>query len=944
MESNFYPRKNNILLFIAMLFFGSLHAQHFFVSPNGSSTGDGSSQAAPVNLARVKVLLKQHPTTVCVVYMADGTYPPFSLDATDSRTANAMAVYTAINPHRVVFQPYNTVNRASFQAIPDSIKSRILDATAKTKVMQIPLSAMGVTDTAQWPAQFTQKSLVSPRFYKDGVPLTMSRYPAIPDSNMTIKQVINKGVYRATPGGIFKYRNDRAKYWTKAITDGGLFLSGSWQTQFEMDVIKTQSVSLADSLITQSIGIYNGIGALPSGRLTPGTEPYSAINLVEEIAAEGQWAINFRTKMLYMWVPASGVISCAGNSQSPGIKATGVSNTQFTNIDVHGGSGNGIELQDCNNVQIDGAHISFMSGNGVKITGGASCIIQSCDIDSVGAGGIIVASDNFTTDQFNVTRSNHQIINNHIYSFAREAFLYSPAIDVSNAVGVYAAYNRIHDSPHVGILYGGNSNTLEYNEVFDVVKKYADMGAFYKVDMGTTFWLSRGNKLTHNYVHDALYADAFYNDNYSGGDSVNYNIVERVTMGLFNHYGYFSAFTNNIIVNTVYPVTTMTEPTTSASYSTHYNTLKTMWTNSAAYRAAYPELTDMVGSSGTNRAYTSKIWPSFIGCVFANNAGIFSNSNIDQMFNKDGTTNVAYCTTTGPIFTTWGAVFKNGIRYNTTTAGVYPFAVDTLKNRGLFNKTLGQDWHINRIGLHKDQWRTSLTNVNIPGMAPVLQLKDSSDNGFKTGGSVYLIMSYKFPNAANILSATYWMENGKAIAGMGIYKQVVSADSMVYRMKLTNPSAGTHTIYTIGNDGNGAWWQYSSNSVTFTITAPAKTSDSTVKLATANKFTEDSTTVARAVDSTRSADSSRLNAELTLFPNPANSQVNISYNPTAPEQNVNIVIYDMLGRMAIKKVSDFQAGPNVVTMSLGNMPNGNYLLVLQTAHGAVITRRFVINR
>ena len=61
----------------------------------------------------------------------------------------------------------------------------------------------------------------------------------------------------------------------------------------------------------------------------------------------------------------------------------------------------------------------------------------------------------------------------------------------------------------------------------------------------------------------------------------------------------------------------------------------------------------------------------------------------------------------------------------------------------------------------------------------------------------------------------------------------------------------------------------------------------------------------------------RLNAELTLFPNPAKSQINLSYNPSAPEQNVNIVIYDMLGRMAMKKVADFQAGPNVVTMSTG---------------------------
>jgi hypothetical protein len=349
----------------------------------------------------------------------------------------------------------------------------------------------------------------------------------------------------------------------------------------------------------------------------------------------------------------------------------------------------------------------------------------------------------------------------------------------------------------------------------------------------------------------------------------------------------------------------------------------------------------MVGTSGTNRAYTSKIWPSFVGDVFANNAGIFSNANIDQMFNKDGTTNAVYCQTTGPVFTTWGTVFKNGIRLNAKTTPIYNFSLDSVKNIGAFNKTLGRDWHINRIGLHKDQFRTSLTGLTIQGIDPVMNLRDSSDNGYKTGGSVYLIMGFKFPNAANILSAGYWMENGKPITGMSIAKRVVAYDSVAYVLRWTNPSAGTHTITVKGNDG--AYWEYLSNSVAFTVTAAAKTSDSTVKLATANKFTEDSTAAARA-DSAKAADSSRLNAELTLFPNPAKSQINLSYNPSAPEQNVNIVIYDMLGRMAMKKVTDFQAGPNVVTMSLGNMPNGNYLLVIQTAHGAAITRRFVINR
>src|SRR6267378_3362644 len=106
MKSNFYSSKNYTLLFTAMLFFGSLRAQtlHFFASPNVSSTGDGSSMAAQVNLARVSVLLKEHLTQPCTVYLTNGAYPAFSLDATDSRIAAAPVVYTSMTAHGVVFQ------------------------------------------------------------------------------------------------------------------------------------------------------------------------------------------------------------------------------------------------------------------------------------------------------------------------------------------------------------------------------------------------------------------------------------------------------------------------------------------------------------------------------------------------------------------------------------------------------------------------------------------------------------------------------------------------------------------------------------------------------------------------------------------------------------------------------------------------------------------------
>jgi hypothetical protein len=934
------PKIYTFLLSV-LLGFNGLRAQnlHVYVSPGGSSTGEGSTVSSPVNLQRARAVVRAHPSQACIVYLANGNYPAFSLDATDKRTGSSPVVYTSSQRYGAVFQPENTINRSLFQAIPDSIKSRIVDATAKTKVMQIPLKALGIADTTAWPAFSLIANIKSPKFYKDGIPLPMSRYPA-GEGTMPMKKVVNKGSGNSVPGGSFNYADGRTKYWLKAVADGGVYLSGNWQAQFEMDVIKTSSISTADSLITQSIGILNGLGAQPYGRLVSGQEPYYALNLVEEIAAEGQYSVNFKTKMLYMWVPSSGNITCGGDSRIPAISATQADNTWFMNMAVHGGSGNGIELHNCNNVLIAGTHIDYCSGNAVTITDGTNCTVQSNDIDSVGAGGVIISSSNFTADQFNVKLSRHKVINNHIYSFAREAFLYSAAVNVQSAVGTYVAYNRIHDCPHVGVLYGGNSNVLEYNDVFDVVKKYADMGAFYKVELGQ-LWLSRGNKLSHNYVHDALPAVAFYTDNYSSGDSTNYNIVAHVQGGFFTHMGYFNAYANNIVVNTQYPVTSQVETTASSLFSTHYNALKTIWTNSAAFRAAYPECADMVGSASPKWGYTSRIWPSFTGCVFTANPGILSNSNIDMLFNKDGTTNLTYAQTS-TVFTTLNTVWQQNIRLNGARLyPIAPFNLDSLKVLKAFGMTAGTDWHINRIGLHKDSYRTNISATRIPECDPVITLKNASNNNYQTPGVITLTMGIKFPNAANVIPTTYWYDNGKIITGLYIQKKVVAYDSVAYIAQWTNPSAGSHSVYVTGKDSD--YWQYNSNTVGFSLTAVKAAKDSVIATATsARRLSSDSTL---ASDSAKAADSERLQATaLSIFPNPASAQLNVVYTREAGQTNGEILVYDMLGRVMLKRNTQFQTGPNQVTLYLNALPTGNYVLILQPQAGATLSRRFVITR
>ena len=1015
---------------------------NIFVSPNGDALGSGQSSSSPVNLDRAKTIARSNSQRPCIIWLANGTYKQVRLDASDTRSASAPVTYQAVNPHGAVFQPETVLDTHLFTAIPDDIKARIIDPTAKGKVKQLSLASLQLADTAEWPLTFAIADMRTPKFYKDGKPLPMSRYPE--DTTMAMGVVITKGVYKKKPGGSFKYRDNRILSWHKAINDGGLYLCGNWQFTWQMDVVRTLSVKAG--IVTQTIGLLKGIGTQDPSRLKAGTEPYYAMNLVEEIKAEGQWSINFKTKTLYMWVPASGTIMLDGDSETPAISLDKVNNTRFIGIDVRGGSGDGIGLSQCNNVLIAGTHITNCSGYGVRIVDGFNDTVQSNDINLVGAGGVIISSSSLIADQSAVRSSGHQVINNHIYNYATESPVYSAAVDVSSACGTYVAYNKVHDCPHVGIMHGGNNNTLEYNEVYDVVKKYTDMGAFYKFQNTSTGWNARGNKLHHNYIHDAPLANGIYEDDCSSGDSSSYNIIANVVMATYNHNGYFNSFANTIYFGNKYPATNMTEAPGTAAYSAKHASLKQLWNGSAAYKAAYPECSDMVGSGGRNNSHGSRIWPSITGSVFTG-SGSLSNISEAKLFNKDGTTNELYARTGAP-FTRDNVVFSNNRKLlKGLQQPIAPFRIDSLRSAGVFALTGDSNWHINRIGLHKDLYRADVSSTKVPGIDPVLSLAIVGKPNYKAPDTIQLTGGIRCPNAAYLFSSVKFMDGTKDVTKSLVFsKKVVAYDSVRYVIEWRKPSGGGHQLTLNGYDGQ--IWQYVSNVVAFTIEgAPADsvaTHDSTVvpapgdsvavpapsdtakdvkpapgdstvvpadSVATPAPTPGDSTTTSPPVvppaappatspvipphvppatppavppttepvvppatppttppatpppdsvaapaptpgDSTASPvsgpskfESSNFdmkNRKMILYPNPANSVLNVSYWNTQAPGNIKATIYDNSGRRLVGKVVFMQTGVGQMSFTVSMMASGIYTLLVENPDHTIASQRFIV--
>jgi hypothetical protein len=138
-----------------------------YASPNGVDTGNGASLTTAVNIKRASLIAKNYPNDAVTIWLTDGIYSTLSLDNTNSRNSTAPVIYQAINRGKAIFQPLTNLNISSFQPIPDSIKSRIIDSNAQKKVLQLPLTSLKLKNMNVWPNTFGHANMTTPKFYNN---------------------------------------------------------------------------------------------------------------------------------------------------------------------------------------------------------------------------------------------------------------------------------------------------------------------------------------------------------------------------------------------------------------------------------------------------------------------------------------------------------------------------------------------------------------------------------------------------------------------------------------------------------------------------------------------------------------------------------------------------------------------------------------------------------
>jgi len=522
----------------------------FFVSPTGNDRAAGTREAPFATLERARASARMTDGPGMVVLL-DGTYlraQTFQLGKEDRQTT-----YRADSPGKAVLCGGRELSAKAFQPLSDPAIRQRLQPGVRGRVLELDLKALDIRHAKRFPELFRDGGGIL-ELYANGQRLPPSRWPN--KGYTTIKTVLDSGVWSGSDrrGGTFAYRGDRPKRWLDAVADG-LWLDGFWRVPWQPEKVRVAAIDPQKGTITHASWVGGGIGSKYT-KMVNGTRPgngkenWVALNLLEEIDQPGEWCVHFPTQTLYLLPPrgfnAARIV--LADMDEPLVELTDSHQIRIEGLVFEGGLGNGVEIHGGGGNVLAGCEFRNLGKDGAIVSGGQANGVQSCDFHDLGHGGVMLGGG----DRRTLAPAGNYVDNCHIRNFGQVKKTYAPGVGVGaygagQSVGNRISHNLIHHAPHAAVLYGGNDNLFEFNEVHHVAQDSGDVGAFYTWHD----WTSRGNVLRHNFVYDSPGCNAFYMDDGDSGDTVFGNVIVRTHYGPFIGGGHDNLVRNNICVELV---------------------------------------------------------------------------------------------------------------------------------------------------------------------------------------------------------------------------------------------------------------------------------------------------------------------------------------------------------------------------------------------------------
>ena len=545
----------------------------FYISTTGSDKNDGSINHPFASLERASGAIEKLTRSGegrllnnVEVLFREGLYwisQGASFKGINPVEGASITIGTYQKEH-VILSGGRKINGKKFRDCKDKSILERLPADGRGKVLVIDLKKEGVSDwgTLKQHGFGTVPEPAPLELFINGMSQTLARYPN--EGILKIGKVFDKGSIPrdgdfSNRGAEFGYEYERAEHWKYAKD---IWLHGKFSYGFNDDNLQIENIDyVKKSFKIRQPHIYGVMSSVPadsgdtSGLAYRG---YFAYNLLEEIDQPGEYYLDRKTGLLYLYpssLPEQSDIEVSllefpfiSILSSNGIKVKGIHFTCARGMGIYLEKSHDITVDSCMFTNLGTVAVSM--GEPLKdnkqdldidfgprqylIKDGEfkNINISNCIVANTGTGGLIIHGG----DRKSLEPGNNLIYNCEFHNTDRINYTYSPAIKM-NGVRNIVRNCYFHDMHHQAIYFNGNDNIIEYNKFEKICTDAHDMGAIYTCRNPS----ARGTLIQHNYFFNILPDDneasisGIYFDDGSGGNDVKNNFFYRVgNPGKFN--------------------------------------------------------------------------------------------------------------------------------------------------------------------------------------------------------------------------------------------------------------------------------------------------------------------------------------------------------------------------------------------------------------------------
>ena len=529
-----------IIVFLFFFVTVTCFPQEFYVSKTGNNNNNGSKEKPFLTMEKTAEAISSYKkmnnqSKNISVWIRAGRYKfqkSFELREADSGENGSYVEYKAFPGENVTFTGSIILNSKKFQKVTDKNILNRVPNEAKEYLIFYNLKKDGISDYGEnnQIGHGLGVSAAPMELFIDGKVMKLAQYPN--DGFILIGKVIDPGsVPRikdySNRGGMFEYTDKRHANWTQAED---LWLQGTFKYGFADDKIKVEFIDTVKKQVKLAFPHLYGLG---SGE---NFNHYIALNLLEEIDSPGEYYIDRKNGLLYLYPPYDLSKSEINVSiiETPIISLINTSNVKISGITVENGRGIGIYIEGGSSNIIAGCTVRNMGTSGIFMglgakqlskgitidedysgesvsgqigslqnhiynntvwdrKGGKNHKIISCDVYNTGSGGIYLSGGN----KKDLVPGNCLVENCKVHDYNRRSkFLWS-GINVDGC-GNIVRNNEIFNSDYQGIYVHGNEHIFEYNYIHNVAENSNDVSGWYTGRDPS----DRGNIIRYNYFEN----------------------------------------------------------------------------------------------------------------------------------------------------------------------------------------------------------------------------------------------------------------------------------------------------------------------------------------------------------------------------------------------------------------------------------------------------------